>query len=157
MKRHPALYASLASALLIGLPLGGVGAQTGSRNEGMATETLKVGDPYNGPAIAFASTPEVVAIPGTRIYTIRNSDYDMYRSGGRWYYRYDGCWYQGASYKGPFKFVTAVPRGVRAVSTRYPQGWVTASRRNPTGARNASFSKARLKSRHPRRTTVYGN
>jgi hypothetical protein len=149
MRRLPSSYAYLASALLIALPLGSVGAQTGSGV--IATTNLKVGDPYNGPTIVFAATPDVRVIPSTRIHYILNSDYAMFRSGGHWYYRYDGCWYQGASYKGPFKYVhaTAVPRGVRTVSTQSRHNWTQAT------FTDASATKARVKSRHTSRTTTY--
>jgi hypothetical protein len=149
MRRLRSSFATLAFALLIGLPLGSAGAEAGSG--AIAMTTLEVGDPYNGPTIAFATTPDVRVIPGTRISYIRNSDYAMFRSGGHWYYLYDGCWYQGANYKGPFKYVhaTAVPPGVRTVSTQSRRSWTKAT------FTDASASKARVKSRHTRRTASH--
>jgi len=238
MRRRPIFYAYLASALLIGLPLSGANAQTGTgstsgtgtgtqgtngtgttgttgtrsgttgtrsgttgtrsgtrgttgttgsgymNGNGTGTGTdmngsygqtgvtgngvtgtgsMRVGDTYNGPAINFTSTPDIAAIPGTQISYIRNSDYDMYRSGTDWYLRSDGRWYRGTSYNGPFTYVTTttVPRGIRTVPARYRHHWTTASSASTrtsvsgTRSRNASASKARVKSRHKARTTGY--
>ena len=146
MNRRATLHASLAFAVLIGLPLARAGAEPHSGV--IATAPLQVGDPYNGPTLVFSSTPDVAVIPGTRIAYIRSSNYDMFRSGRRWYYRYDGCWYQAASYNGPFKFVkaAAVPRGVQTVSARHRH----------EGATIRDASASRVKIRHVRRTRRYG-
>jgi len=230
MRRRPIFYAYLASALLIGLPLWGASAQTGSGSTsgsggtqggtgttgtrqngttgtsgtrsgttgtrssgsgymngngtgtgtdmngsygqpgvtgngvtGTGTGRMRVGDPYNGPAVNFSTTPDIAVIPGTQISYIRNGDYDMYRSGTDWYYRYDGKWYRGTSYSGPFTYVTttSVPRGIRTVPAKYRHHWTSASSTSSgtsvsgTRSRNASASKARVKSRHKTRTTSY--
>jgi len=142
MRRRAIFYANLASALLIGLPLG-VRAQTGSGNTNGTTGSgysgttttndgtgaVRVGDPYSGPEITFTTTPDIVVIPGTRVYYIRNSDYDMYRTGTDWYFRSDGRWYRGTSYNGPFTYVStsSVPRTIRTVPARYRHHWTTVS------------------------------
>jgi len=227
MRRRPIFYAHLAAALLIGLPLCGASAQTGSGSTsgsggtqggtgttgtgqsgtrsgttgtrgtgstgsgyrsgngtgtgtdmngsygqpgvagngvtGTGTGSMRVGDPYNGPAVNFSGTPDIAVIPGTQLSYIRNGDYDMYRSGTDWYYRYDGKWYRGSSYNGPFTYVTttSVPRGIRTVPAKYRHHWTSASSTSSrtsvsgTRSRNASASKARVKSRHKTRTTSY--
>jgi hypothetical protein len=53
---------------------------------------LQVGEPYRGPSIVFRHEPEIVVVPETRVYYVRNCDYDLYRYGSYWYYCYDGGW-----------------------------------------------------------------
>src|SRR5256885_12313673 len=43
--------------------------------------------------------------PGSRVYYVRDYDYDLYRYGGMWYYNYDGGWYRARRYNGPFAYV----------------------------------------------------
>src|SRR5438477_9310422 len=119
MKRYPFLIAFLVMALTLGVALPRAGAQgtytTPSTTTPSTTVTMKVGDPYTGPAIVISGTPDIVVIPGTSVSYIRNSDYDMYRVGNDWYYRYDGKWYKASNYNGPYTYVitTSVPRTVR--------------------------------------------
>jgi len=53
---------------------------------------LRLGDPYRGPQLVFQSEPDVVVVPGSRVYYVRDYDYDIYRYGSYWYYNYDGGW-----------------------------------------------------------------
>jgi len=86
---------------------------------------LQFGDRYRGPDVYFRSAPRVVVVPGTRVYYVRDSDYDIYRSGRYWYYNYNGGWYRSRSYSGPWIYVgyTSVPREISYVPTRYRRHW----------------------------------
>jgi hypothetical protein len=104
--------------LSLALPVSKAGAADVSIN-------LRIGDPYRGPRLMFRSEPEVVIVPGTRVYYVRNYDYDIYRYGSYWYYTYDGAWYRARRYNGPFVYVgyNSVPRSVTYVPTRYRRHW----------------------------------
>jgi hypothetical protein len=86
---------------------------------------LRIGDPYRGPRVIFEDEPDVVIVPGTRVYYVRDHDYDLYRYGSYWYYNYDGGWYRSRRYNGPFTYVgyRAVPRPVAYVPVRYRRHW----------------------------------
>jgi hypothetical protein len=86
---------------------------------------LRLGDPYRGPQLVFQSEPDVVVVPGTRVYCVRNYDYDIYRYGSYWYYNYDGGWYRSRRYDGHFTYVgpRAVPRSVAYVPVEYRRHW----------------------------------
>jgi hypothetical protein len=86
---------------------------------------LRIGDPYRGPRVVFEDEPDVVVVPGTRVYYIRDYDYDMYRYGSYWYYNYGGAWYRARRYNGPFVYVgyNSVPRPVAYVPARYRRHW----------------------------------
>ena len=87
--------------------------------------SLRIGDPYRGPSLAFATEPDIVVIPGTRVYYIDDYDYDIYRYGSYWYYYYDGGWYRSVDYDGPFYFISyeSVPYSIRYVPVRYRHHW----------------------------------
>jgi hypothetical protein len=86
---------------------------------------LRVGDPYRGPRLVFQSEPDIVVVPGTRVYYVRNYDYDVYRYGSYWYYTYDGGWYRARRYGGPYVYVgvQSVPRSVAYVPVKYRRHW----------------------------------
>jgi len=86
---------------------------------------LRIGDPYRGPRVVFEDEPDVVVVPDTRVYYIRDYDYDMYRYGSFWYYNYDGAWYRARRYNGPFVYVgfRAVPRSIVYLPARYRRHW----------------------------------
>ena len=87
--------------------------------------SLRIGDPYPGPRLAFVEQPDIVVIPGTRVYYIDDYDYDIYRYGSYWYYCYDGGWYRSVDYDGPFFFISyeSVPYSIRYVPVRYRHHW----------------------------------
>jgi hypothetical protein len=87
--------------------------------------SLRIGDPYRGPHLAFVDRPDVVLIPGTRVYYVEDTDYDLYRFGPSWYYYYDGGWYRASDYNGPFYFISyqTVPGPIRVVPVRYRHHW----------------------------------
>ena len=86
---------------------------------------LRIGDPYRGPQLVFQDEPDVVVVPGSRVYYVRDYDYDLYRYGSYWYYTYDGGWYRARRYNGPFTYVgyRSVPRAVTYVPVRYRRHW----------------------------------
>lgn len=86
---------------------------------------LHIGAPYHGPRLVFEDEPDVVVVPGTRVYYVRDYDYDLYRYGSYWYYNYDGGWYRARRYNGPFTYVgyRAVPHAVSYVPVRYRRHW----------------------------------
>ncbi|TMQ54066.1 MAG: hypothetical protein E6K77_07405 [Candidatus Eisenbacteria bacterium] len=86
---------------------------------------LHFGDRYRGPDVVFYDEPDVVVVPGTRVYYVRDYDYDMYRCGRFWYYNYDGGWYRARNYRGPWIYVgyRSVPRDVGYVPYRYRRHW----------------------------------
>src|SRR5712672_215851 len=133
---------------------------TGVHASATATGTLHVGDPYDGPAIVISGTPDIVAVPGTKVYYINNSDYDMYRVGSDWYYRYDGKWYRGTNYNGPYAYVTAtaVPRSVRTVPVKYRHHWSTTTSTTETSMSTGGAGgtpSARVHSSRKTRTAGY--
>ena len=86
---------------------------------------LHIGQPYHGPRLVFEREPDVVLVPGTRVYYVRDYDYDLYRYGSYWYYNYDGGWYRARRYNGPFTYVgyRGVPQAVSYVPVRYRRHW----------------------------------
>ncbi len=86
---------------------------------------LQVGEPYRGPSIVFRHEPEIVVVPETRVYYVRNCDYDLYRYGSYWYYCYDGGWYRARAARGPFTFIghRSVPKAVYTVPVKYRRHW----------------------------------
>src|ERR1700675_2285003 len=82
---------------------------------------LHVGDRYPGTDIVFHHEPDVVLVPDSRVYYVRDYDYDMYRYGSYWYYCDVTNWYRGRTYRGPFLFIryASVPRAVYTVPGRY--------------------------------------
>jgi len=107
--------ACLVLTLAFALPVGKANAHTD------VSVDLHIGQPYHGPRLVFEDEPDVVIVPGTRVYYVRDYDYDLYRYGSYWYYNYDGGWYRARRYNGPFTYVgfRAVPRAVTVVPVRY--------------------------------------
>jgi hypothetical protein len=64
-------------------------------------------------------------VPDTRVYYVRDYDYDVYRYGSYWYFIDDGRWFRARSYRGPFVYVheTSVPRAIVQVPVRYRRHW----------------------------------
>ena len=86
---------------------------------------LHVGDRYPGTDIMFRSEPDLVVVPNSRVYYVRNYGYDMYRYGSTWYYCDGVNWYRARSYRGPFFFIhyNSLPRPVYAIPVRYRHHW----------------------------------
>jgi hypothetical protein len=119
MSRLGLWIACWVMALSLTLPLSKASARTD------VSINLRLGDPYRGPQMVFQSEPDVVVVPGTRVYYVRDYDYDIYRYGSYWYYNYDGGWYRSSRYNGHFTYVgpRAVPRSVAYVPVRYRRHW----------------------------------
>lgn len=111
------LFAIMATALTLPAAKASAGADV--------SINLRIGDPYRGPRLVFQDEPDVVLVPGTRVYYIRDYDYDIYRYGSYWYYNYGGSWYRARRYSGPFTYVgyRSVPRAVTYVPARYRKHW----------------------------------
>jgi hypothetical protein len=73
------------------------------------------------PPVVVEATPTWVLVPGTPVYYSPEIHADVYLHGGIWYYRANGVWFTGPSYRGPWEHapVTVVP----PVVTRVPPGW----------------------------------
>ena len=71
--------------------------------------------------IYFSNQPDVVIVPGTRVYYYEAPSYDVFRYGNAWYVDRAGVWYRSSSYRGPFVQVsyTRVPRQVIVVPADY--------------------------------------
>ena len=87
--------------------------------------SVHVGDPYRGTSLTFVHEPDVVLVPETEVYYVRNYDDDLYRYGSYWYFVQNGYWYRAHSWRGPFVNVsfTAVPHPVRVVPVHYRRNW----------------------------------
>jgi len=87
--------------------------------------SIQVGDAYRGASIDFRSEPEVVVVPATKVYYVREYDSDLYRYGKYWYFVEGGYWYRARSWRGPFVHVhgNSVPRSVRTVPVNYRRNW----------------------------------
>ncbi len=86
---------------------------------------ISVGDHYRGATLELRSEPEVVMVPASKVYYVRDRDYDLYRYGRYWYFIEEGRWYRARSWRGPFLYVRSatVPRSVRHVPVRYRRRW----------------------------------
>src|SRR6266446_8205226 len=73
------------------------------------------------PPIVVEAEPRVVLIPGTGVYYAPDVTTNMYVVGGVWYYLYDGRWFRGRSYRGPWAFVNErhVPSGLRRIPPEF--------------------------------------
>src|SRR5712672_1614183 len=119
MSRLSLRIAFLVTALALLSPASRASARTN------VSIDLHIGDAYRGPRLVFQREPDVVIVPGTRVYYVRDYDYDLYRYGSFWYYNYDGGWYRARRYSGPFTYVgyRSIPSAVTYVPTRYRRHW----------------------------------
>jgi len=118
MKRLLVTAAAVASLGFAALPV----TSMASTRVGVS---INIGDPYRGAALRFRSEPDVILVPETRVYYVRNYDYDVYRYGRYWYFIDDGRWYRARTYRGPFLYIhqTSVPRAIVQVPPRYKKRW----------------------------------
>ena len=79
----------------------------------------------NGFSLSFASRPNVVLIPSSRVYYASDLDEDLYCVDDQWYYCNDGTWYEADSYNGPFFAVgfESIPYEIRSVPVHYRRHW----------------------------------
>lgn len=108
MKRWTILLLGLVLAVALGATYAPARAATS------VSVNLRIGDPYPGGELRFVQRPDVVMIPESRVYYVRNSDYDVFRYGRYWYLCDDGVWFRSRELRGPFLHVafTTVPRSV---------------------------------------------
>lgn len=118
MKRLLIAAVALATVGLAALPASSMAATS-------VGVDINIGDPYRGGALHFRSEPDVVLVPDTRVYYVRDYDYDVYRYGSYWYFIDDGRWFRARSYRGPFVYIhsTSVPRAIVSVPVRYRRHW----------------------------------
>jgi hypothetical protein len=119
VRRMSIWLACLGFVLALSVPASGAFARTN------VSVDLHFGDRYRGPDVEFYEEPDVVVIPGTRVYRVVDDDYDIYRCGRYWYYNYDDGWYRSHSYRGPWIYVgyRSVPRQIGFVPDRYRRHW----------------------------------
>jgi hypothetical protein len=118
MRRFTICMAGLVAALSLA-------AVVPARGASSVDIQLHVGDRYPGTDIVFRSEPDVVVVPSTRVYYVRNYGYDMYRYGSNWYYCDGVNWYRARSYRGPFFFIhyNSLPRPIYSVPVQYRRHW----------------------------------
>jgi len=116
MKRF-LIYIACLGLILTAIPV--------TKAQAAVSFSLRIGDRYRGPRLAFYEQPDVVLVPGTDVYYVENADYDLYRYGDYWYYYYDGGWYRADDLDGPFYFIsyTSIPTEIRYVPVSYRHHW----------------------------------
>ena len=79
--------------------------------------------------IAINGPPQYVAIPGTSLSYVANTDAAVFRdTGGRFYYLVSGRWFAAASLDGPWTFATpSLPPDFARIPANGPRGFVLAS------------------------------
>jgi hypothetical protein len=72
-------------------------------------------------SIYFSNQPDVVVVPGTRVYYYEAPSYDVFRYSNAWWVDRAGVWYRSSSYRGPFVQVSyqRVPHQVIVVPAEY--------------------------------------
>ncbi len=119
MRRLPLWIVCSAMAVSLTAAASNAGADTS------VSINMRVGDPYRGPSLEFRHEPDVVLVPDSRVYYVRDYDYDIYRYGSYWYFTYDGGWYRARRYNGRYVYVgyESVPRAVVMVPVKYRKHW----------------------------------
>ncbi|MEO8509478.1 MAG: hypothetical protein ABI593_17765, partial [Betaproteobacteria bacterium] len=79
--------------------------------------------------IVTSGSPQYVAIPGTSLQYVANTDAALFRdAGGRFYYLVSGRWFYAGSLDGPWTFATAnLPADFARIPASGPRGFVLAS------------------------------
>ena len=72
-------------------------------------------------SIYFETQPDIVVVPGTRVYYYEAPSYDVFRYSNAWYVDRGGVWYRSSSYRGPFIQVSyqRVPHQVIVMPAEY--------------------------------------
>jgi hypothetical protein len=73
------------------------------------------------PPIVIAAPPNLVLVPGTRVYYSPSVSANYFVYGGRHYTFHDGSWFVAATYTGPWTFIAVeqVPPPLLKVPARY--------------------------------------
>jgi hypothetical protein len=109
----------LIPSLALALALLAAGTVRNSDARVSADINLRIGRP--APVVVFDQEPDVVLVPGTRVYYVDGQPYDLYRYGSYWYICDDGFWYRARNYRGPFATIDIgfVPRSIVSVPARF--------------------------------------
>ena len=69
------------------------------------------------PRIVVADAPQLVAVPGTSVYAVANTSYDVFTLRGSYFCYSGGFWYRAPSYEGPYVVVDvrSVPQPILVV------------------------------------------
>jgi hypothetical protein len=100
---------------------------TGFSSQGNAGVSVGVG--INIPVFTFAAPPPMVVIPGTYAYFAPEADVDIVFYQGFWYRPYEGRWFRGRGYNGPWGVIG--PAGVPRVLIDLPPDFRHAYRDHP--------------------------
>jgi len=79
-----------------------------------------------GSHIYYDNEPNVVLVPGTRVYYSPYGNDDVYRYRNSWYVNRGGMWYRANSYRGPYYVTRHVPYQIMNV----PSDWRDQYRRD---------------------------
>ena len=82
--------------------------------------TVGVSNAPPPPRIVIAERPEFIAVPGTLVYTVANTNYDVFRYNGTYYAYNDGYWYRSSKTSGPYVVVDvrSVPQTILRVPAK---------------------------------------
>lgn len=89
------------------------------------------------PRVYFVDEPVLVMVPGTSVYVVENTPYDMFRYGSYWYLSTGPTWYRARTPSGPYVAVElrSVPKSVLTVPAkhwkRHPHGGPPGLKRSP--------------------------
>ncbi|TMQ62436.1 MAG: hypothetical protein E6K77_07410 [Candidatus Eisenbacteria bacterium] len=131
MRRLPLWIVCSAMAVSVTAAASNAGADTS------VSINMRVGDPYRGPSLEFRHEPDVVLVPDSRVYYVRDYDYDIYRYGSYWYFTYDGGWYRARRYNGRYVYV-----GYESVPSRL---WALQGGAQGQGKRARAWPRARAR------------
>jgi hypothetical protein len=112
----------MLAALLTPLLLSGAPNTAQAADVGLS---IRIGDRYRGDRLYFRQRPQMVVVPGTRVYYVDDPNTNVYRYGRFYYANEGGRWYRSRDYRGPWIYVRArsVPRAIYAVPADYRRGW----------------------------------
>jgi len=118
-----------ATGALIGGAVGAVGgvATTPPPPSSQGYPPMAEGYAYP-PEPAYA--PEMVWLPAPGAYVAMDYSYPLFFYGGIYYYLFNGYWYSGPSYRGPWRPHVAPPPPLRNFQPRYWNQYQTRARDN---------------------------
>jgi hypothetical protein len=111
-------------AAIGGLAGGGRGAAAGALIGGAVgavggAVTTPPPPPYGAypPPAPASSYPEMVWLPSPGVYVAQDYSYPLFFYSGIYYYFYDGGWYSGPNFRGPWRPLSAPPPPLRHFRT----------------------------------------
>jgi hypothetical protein len=72
--------------------------------------------------IATRGDPDLVAIPGTTLSYVDDTDSDVFKLGNDWYYLVSGRWFTAQNLSGPWSSVTKLPATFGDIPASHPRG-----------------------------------